>query len=329
MHRWYPCRSRAHSSAGERSLHTREVPGSIPGAPIPGIGFVGPIRHLPAARCPLPCPRARGRARQGVPPEHASRPRTDAGMSGERAHLRRCARDARTRPPDRARQRHQRPGRVPQKMKREPVEHRLRSAGGLPIMPSPPPRWPSSKPAPEPRPIPSLAVAESGTPAESPRAAPAAALEAAHTSERVRYTRCSRRFFASSAGIGIVPSSRSSMSSVRLNQNVLTRSNLSRDQDQARRMLRTPRCQLVQLLDRERLPATWHMLHRVEAQVWRRRSLTPRPRVTKYTLQVLQLIQRRPGCSAARATMKSSICTRRSAETRRSRNGFHTFAFCS
>ena len=26
--------SRAHSSAGERSLHTREVPGSIPGAPI-------------------------------------------------------------------------------------------------------------------------------------------------------------------------------------------------------------------------------------------------------------------------------------------------------
>src|SRR5207342_3932524 len=27
--------SRAHSSAGERSLHTREVPGSIPGAPIP------------------------------------------------------------------------------------------------------------------------------------------------------------------------------------------------------------------------------------------------------------------------------------------------------
>ena len=27
--------SRAHSSAGERPLHTREVPGSIPGAPIP------------------------------------------------------------------------------------------------------------------------------------------------------------------------------------------------------------------------------------------------------------------------------------------------------
>ena len=27
--------SRAHSSAGERSLHTREVPGSIPGAPMP------------------------------------------------------------------------------------------------------------------------------------------------------------------------------------------------------------------------------------------------------------------------------------------------------
>ncbi len=31
--------SRAHSSAGERSLHTREVPGSIPGAPISGNGF--------------------------------------------------------------------------------------------------------------------------------------------------------------------------------------------------------------------------------------------------------------------------------------------------
>jgi hypothetical protein len=27
-------RSRAHSSAGERPLHTREVPGSIPGAPM-------------------------------------------------------------------------------------------------------------------------------------------------------------------------------------------------------------------------------------------------------------------------------------------------------
>ena len=30
----YSKRLRAHSSAGERSLHTREVPGSIPGAPI-------------------------------------------------------------------------------------------------------------------------------------------------------------------------------------------------------------------------------------------------------------------------------------------------------
>ena len=30
----YPYALRAHSSAGERSLHTREVPGSIPGAPI-------------------------------------------------------------------------------------------------------------------------------------------------------------------------------------------------------------------------------------------------------------------------------------------------------
>ena len=30
----YPEPLRAHSSAGERSLHTREVPGSIPGAPI-------------------------------------------------------------------------------------------------------------------------------------------------------------------------------------------------------------------------------------------------------------------------------------------------------
>ena len=39
---WPRCRrvalslSRAHSSAGERSLHTREVPGSIPGAPMDG-----------------------------------------------------------------------------------------------------------------------------------------------------------------------------------------------------------------------------------------------------------------------------------------------------
>src|SRR2546426_5133840 len=34
--RWvFSFRSRAHSSAGERPLHTREVPGSIPGAPIP------------------------------------------------------------------------------------------------------------------------------------------------------------------------------------------------------------------------------------------------------------------------------------------------------
>src|SRR4051794_3921911 len=30
----YRSRSRAYSSAGERSLHTREVPGSIPGTPI-------------------------------------------------------------------------------------------------------------------------------------------------------------------------------------------------------------------------------------------------------------------------------------------------------
>jgi hypothetical protein len=32
--RLFSVRSRAHSSAGERPLHTREVPGSIPGAPI-------------------------------------------------------------------------------------------------------------------------------------------------------------------------------------------------------------------------------------------------------------------------------------------------------
>ena len=34
-------RSRAHSSAGERPLHTREVPGSIPGAPIGKPAVVG------------------------------------------------------------------------------------------------------------------------------------------------------------------------------------------------------------------------------------------------------------------------------------------------
>ena len=39
--RWvFSIRSRAHSSAGERPLHTREVPGSIPGAPIVVSGFV-------------------------------------------------------------------------------------------------------------------------------------------------------------------------------------------------------------------------------------------------------------------------------------------------
>src|ERR687891_889580 len=45
-------RSRAHSSAGERSLHTREVPGSIPGAPILGNGFSKPILPFHAVACP-------------------------------------------------------------------------------------------------------------------------------------------------------------------------------------------------------------------------------------------------------------------------------------
>ena len=52
----YPYALRAHSSAGERSLHTREVPGSIPGAPIPVLGFVEPIFALVAA---LVIPRSR------------------------------------------------------------------------------------------------------------------------------------------------------------------------------------------------------------------------------------------------------------------------------
>jgi hypothetical protein len=45
-------RSRAHSSAGERSLHTREVPGSIPGAPI----LATPMSTRFAARGPEACP---------------------------------------------------------------------------------------------------------------------------------------------------------------------------------------------------------------------------------------------------------------------------------
>ena len=43
--------SRAHSSAGERSLHTREVPGSIPGAPIKNVHFK---RFLSPFRSPIP-----------------------------------------------------------------------------------------------------------------------------------------------------------------------------------------------------------------------------------------------------------------------------------
>jgi hypothetical protein len=40
-------RSRAHSSAGERSLHTREVPGSIPGAPTEEQAANGSLQWAP------------------------------------------------------------------------------------------------------------------------------------------------------------------------------------------------------------------------------------------------------------------------------------------
>jgi hypothetical protein len=47
------CRPGAHSSAGERPLHTREVPGSIPGAPIQGSPIATPgtaaSAHAPTA----------------------------------------------------------------------------------------------------------------------------------------------------------------------------------------------------------------------------------------------------------------------------------------
>jgi hypothetical protein len=43
----------AHSSAGERPLHTREVPGSIPGAPIILFGLVERIDRLRQAICPV------------------------------------------------------------------------------------------------------------------------------------------------------------------------------------------------------------------------------------------------------------------------------------
>ena len=61
--------SRAHSSAGERSLHTREVPGSIPGAPIKSPAN-GPVARLleggrPGEALPQRVPRVRGLV-QGV-----------------------------------------------------------------------------------------------------------------------------------------------------------------------------------------------------------------------------------------------------------------------
>src|SRR5438270_2509776 len=49
----YPRPAGAHSSAGERPLHTREVPGSIPGAPILGNGLVKPFFPTPRAACPF------------------------------------------------------------------------------------------------------------------------------------------------------------------------------------------------------------------------------------------------------------------------------------
>ena len=58
---------RAHSSAGERSLHTREVPGSIPGAPIiTNVHFKGflRLRHELIPR--------RSRVRAGLQPVRAT-----------------------------------------------------------------------------------------------------------------------------------------------------------------------------------------------------------------------------------------------------------------
>jgi hypothetical protein len=50
--RWlFSVRSRAHSSAGERPLHTREVPGSIPGAPMT---LEAALRAAPHARSVAP-----------------------------------------------------------------------------------------------------------------------------------------------------------------------------------------------------------------------------------------------------------------------------------
>ena len=57
--------SRAHSSAGERSLHTREVPGSIPGAPTPSIArkrLEQAVSRRPDCRRRPPC-----QIRRGVP----------------------------------------------------------------------------------------------------------------------------------------------------------------------------------------------------------------------------------------------------------------------
>src|SRR5712691_11497178 len=52
--RWvFSIRSRAHSSAGERPLHTREVPSSIPGAPTFLVGLGSSLFGVPFAglRC--------------------------------------------------------------------------------------------------------------------------------------------------------------------------------------------------------------------------------------------------------------------------------------
>jgi hypothetical protein len=52
--RWvFSIRSRAHSSAGERPLHTREVPGSIPGAPIAVFRIVAAFFILGGRRSPF------------------------------------------------------------------------------------------------------------------------------------------------------------------------------------------------------------------------------------------------------------------------------------
>jgi hypothetical protein len=48
--------ARAHSSAGERSLHTREVPGSIPGAPTSPVAQPCELAVTAAARPPVFCP---------------------------------------------------------------------------------------------------------------------------------------------------------------------------------------------------------------------------------------------------------------------------------